>query len=144
MFVTVLSRLEGIDAAQNTGSSFLDVDEGQWYTAAVLWASRNGIVQGTGEGLFDPNGNVTREQMAAIMHRYATYRNIDTSNVDVSKFNAFTDNSKVSDWAADAVKWAADKGIINGMGDGTIEPQGTATRAQVAQIVKNYQEIING
>lgn len=138
MFVTVLSRIEGIDAAQYTGSDFSDVSEGQWYSAAVQWASRGGIVQGTGEGVFDPDGKVTREQMAAIMYRYAKFKNMDISGADAAKFNGFTDKSGVSAWAEEALIWATDTGIINGMGDGTLAPGNGSTRAQVAQIVKNY------
>ena len=142
MFVTVLSRLEGIDASKYTGTDFTDVNTGQWYSSAIQWASKNNIVGGIGDGKFDPNGNVSREQMATIMYRYANYKNISTSNVDATKFNAFSDSGSVSSWAVDAVKWAVDKGIINGMGDGTIAPQGISTRAQVAQIVKNYTDKI--
>ena len=141
MFVTVLSRLEGINASQYSGSSFSDVSAGQWYSEAIQWASQNNIVGGIGDGKFDPNGSVSREQMAAIMYRYANYKNNNTSNVDASKFNAFSDKGSVSDWAVEAMKWATDKGIINGMGDNTLAPQGTSTRAQVAQLFLNYQSI---
>jgi hypothetical protein len=140
MFVTVLSRMEGIDVSQYTGSDFSDVSTGQWYSAAIQWAAKNNIVGGVGDGLFDPNGNVSREQMAAIMYRYANYKGMDSSGVDSSKYEAFIDKGSVSDWAVDAMKWMTGKGIINGMGDNTIAPQSSSTRAQVAQIVKNYSE----
>ncbi len=139
MFVTVLSRMEGMDAAQYSGSDFTDVETGQWYTAAIQWASRNGIVLGVGEQQFDPNGEVTREQMAAIMYRYAQYKKIDTTKADASKFGSFSDKDSVSDWAVEAMTWATGVGIINGTDTG-IEPQANSTRAQVAQIVKNYTE----
>ncbi len=142
MFVTVLSRLEGIDAAQYSGSDFTDVETGQWYTAAIQWASQNGIVLGIGEQQFDPNGEVTREQMAAIMYRYAQYKKIDTTKADASKFGTFSDKDSVSDWAVEAMTWATGTGIINGT-DAGIEPQANSTRAQVAQIVKNYTEKVS-
>jgi hypothetical protein len=129
-----------IDAAQYSGTSFSDVEAGQWYSAAVEWASQNGIVLGVGGGRFDPEGQVTREQMAAILYRYADYRKIDTSGADTSKFDTFTDKALVSDWAKDAMIWATSSEIINGMGDSTLAPQNSATRAQVAQIVKNYNQ----
>lgn len=142
MFVTVLSRIEGISADQYPGSDFTDVPEGQWYSAAVQWASRNQIVQGTGEGRFDPDASVTREQMAAIMYRYASYKNMDTSSAKSDKYNAFTDKDQVSGWAEEALIWAADSGIINGMGDGTLAPGNGSTRAQVAQVIMNFDKII--
>ncbi|MBR2736396.1 MAG: S-layer homology domain-containing protein, partial [Firmicutes bacterium] len=140
MFVTVLSRMEGIDAGSYTGSDFSDVETGKWFSAPIQWASQNGIVLGIGEGKFNPDGKVTREQMAAIMYRYANYKKIDTSGVDAEKYNAFKDKDDVSGYAVEAVKWAVSAGIINGMGDNTIAPKKDSTRAQVAQIVKNYDE----
>ncbi len=142
MFVTVLSRMEGIDAAQYSGSSFTDVAAGQWYSAAIEWASQNGIVLGVGDDRFDPDAQVTREQMAAIMYRYANYQKIDTSGGDTSKFDTFTDKALVSDWAKDAMIWTTSSEIIHGMGDGTLAPQSSSTRAQVAQIVMNYGQKI--
>lgn len=140
MFVTVLSRMEGIDGAQYSGSSFTDVEAGQWYSAAIEWASRNGIVLGAGDGRFAPDSRVTREQMAVIMYRYADFRKFGTSAADESAFEAFTDKELVSGWAKDAMIWAASEGLINGMGDNTLAPQAQSTRAQVAQIVMNYDK----
>lgn len=142
MFVTVLSRMEGIDAADYTDSSFDDVETGCWYSAAVRWASEKGIVLGISENEFDPEGKVTREQMATIMYRYAKYKGIDVSDVNSTKYNSFSDTGDVSDWAVEALTWAADRGIINGMGNGTIAPQNPSTRVQVAQIIKNYTDAI--
>ena len=137
MFVTVLSRIEGINESQYSGSSFSDVPTGEWLSAAIQWASQNSVVTGIGDNLFDPNGDVTCEQMAAIMYRYANFKGINTSGVDTSKFDVFTDRGTVSDWAVEAMTWATAMGIINGMGDNTLAPQETATRAQVAQIINN-------
>lgn len=143
MFATVISRLEGIDAGRYTGTSFSDVATGQWYSAAVEWASQNGIVLGTGDGKFHPDGEVTREQMATIMYRYANFKKIDTSDVDAAKFAAFSDNGSVSAWAVSGMCWATSKEIIRGVGNSLLAPGSNATRAQVAQIVKNYSEKIS-
>lgn len=142
MFVTVLSRMEGISASEYTGSDFSDVETGKWYSEAIQWASRKEIVRGVGGGKFNPDGNVTREQMAVILYNYAKYRGIDTSGVDASKFGSFTDKDRVSEWAVDAMTWATSAGIINGMGNNTLAPSESSTRAQVAQIIKNYNDKI--
>jgi hypothetical protein len=83
---------------------------------------------------------VTREQMAVILYNYAKFKGIDTSAADASKFGAFTDKASVSSWAVDAMTWATSIGIINGMGDNTLAPKDSSTRAQVAQIIKNYTD----
>lgn len=142
MFVTVLSRMEGIDSSLYKDSDFSDVETGKWYSEAIQWASRKGIVKGVGGGKFLPDGEVTREQMAVILYNYAKYRGVDTSGGDDSKFSAFTDKDTVSGWAADAMIWATSAGIINGMGDHTLAPQKSSTRSQVAQIIKNYKDIV--
>lgn len=138
MFVTVLGRMAGVSQEEYAGSDFSDVPEGQWYSAYVKWASEKNIVNGTGNGRFEPNGNVTREQMAAIMYRYAGFegRNRDA---DPSRFRSFPDTDQVSGYAEAAMIWAVDRGIINGTGNG-LEPAAYASRAQVAQIVINYSE----
>lgn len=141
MFVTVLGRLEGIDISKYTSSSFSDVETGKWYSAYIQWASENDIVNGIGGGKFNPDGEVTREQMAAIKYRYAQFKNIDVANSDSTAFESFADNASVSAYAKDAMIWATANGIINGTGSG-LEPKNDATRAQVAQIIKNYAEKI--
>lgn len=135
-FVTVLGRIAGIDQSQYTGSDFLDVPEGKWYSACVKWASENDIVNGIGGGLFNPDGQVTREQMAAIMYRYAAFCGLDMQ-ADDTKYLSFGDRDQVSAYARTAMIWAVDRGLINGTGEG-LEPRAQATRAQVAQIVVNY------
>jgi hypothetical protein len=138
MFVAVLFRMDGADSSGYTKQVFDDVAAGQWYSSAVEWASENGIVSGIGDGRFDPDGEITREQMAAVMYRYAKYRGIDTSVTDTSVFNTFTDSGTVSDWAKEPMTWAAGTGLINGMGNGRLEPLGNSTRAQVAQVIMNF------
>ena len=139
MLVTVLWRYEGQPKVdQNT---FADVNEkdGSWYIDAVAWAAANGVVNGVGNNRFDPNGKITREQMAALLFRYAQKKGIDTSKRgDLSNF---PDANKISAYAKEAVSWAVGEGIINGS-DGKLLPQGNATRAQVATILMRYIENI--
>ena len=141
MLVTILYRLEGEPELEGTGTiRFSDVEDDAWYAKGVYWAAEKGIVNGDGEGNFMPNDPVTREQMAAIFHRYAGYKGYDvTAQGDLS---AFTDADSVSDWAREPLVWAVDKGLINGMGDGTVNPRGTATRAQTAAILMRFCETV--
>ena len=106
------------------------------------WASENGIVLGYDSETFGPMDPVTREQMAAILYRYAKYTGEDVTAVDATKFHAFTDSDQVSDYAKAPMIWATDKGLINGMGDGTLAPRETSTRAQVAQLIMNYDQTL--
>ena len=141
MFVTVLGRLAKVDTSKYSGDSFTDVEKGSWYDPYVQWASENGIVNGVSDGVFRPNGQITREQMAAILYRFAKFSGIDTAVSDESAFLAFPDNASVSSYARESMIWAVSVGIINGTGTG-LSPQNNATRAQVAQIMKNYAEKI--
>lgn len=141
MLVTILYRMEGEPEYENTGTiRFTDVNDDAWYAKGVYWAAENGIVKGVGDGRYLPEDPVTREQMAAIFHRYAGYKGYDvTAQGDLS---AFTDAASVGDWAREALIWAVDKGLINGMGDGTVNPRGTATRAQTAAILMRFCETV--
>ena len=121
-----------------TGSNpFNDVPAGQWYTDAVVWAAANDIVNGY-NGSFQPNASITREQMAAILYRYAQYKGYDTSAK--GSLDTFTDGSATSGWAVEAMTWAVGEGILSGKGNGKLDPTGTATRAEVAQIMMNFLE----
>ncbi len=135
MFVTVLGRIEGIDSALYASSDFSDVNAEAYYGPAVKWASDNGIVTGAGNGLFNPSGLITREQMALMLYNYVKFKGGDIS-CDSGRFDSFSDSADVHSWAADAVKWASDREIINGS-NGMLNPSGTASRAQVAQIIMN-------
>ena len=141
MLVTILYRLEGEPELEGTGTiRFSDVEDDAWYAKGVYWAAENGIVKGVGDGRYLPEDPVTREQMAAIFHRYAGYKGYDvTAQGDLS---AFTDAASVGDWAREALIWAVDKELINGMGDGTVNPRGTATRAQTAAILMRFCETV--
>ncbi len=144
MLVTVLWRMDGMPASGN-GGAFSDVADGRYYTAAVAWAAENGIVNGIGNKQFDPDGNITREQIAVILFRYAAYKNCDTTGaVDLSKFS---DSDKISPWAKQALAWANAEELINGMQSGEqklLDPQGNATRAQAAAILMRYVQNITG
>ena len=131
MLVTVLYRLEG-EPTVTGRSSFTDVRSGAYYEKAVIWAAAKGIVTGTDSTSFSPDAKVTREQLAAILYRYAQYRKLDT---DASaKLNSFTDADSVSAYASEALGWAVSEGLINGA-SGKLMPKGDATRAQVATIL---------
>ena len=135
MIVTILHRLEGTPAA--AGSAFTDVPAGQYYAQAVGWASSVGVVNGYGDGTFQPDAPITREQMAAILCRYAQYKGVDVSRrADLTRF---PDSAKVSPYAAEPMGWAVESGLITGM-DGQLAPGGSATRAQVATILMRLCE----
>ena len=139
MLVTVLWRFAG--SPKEGTNTFTDVPNGKWYTDAVAWAAAKGVVGGVGNGRFDPNGNVTREQMAAILFRYA-----DATSVNTEKrgdFAAFADADKAGKWAKDALSWAVAENIIGGSkenGKLFLDPKGNATRAQVAAILMRFIE----
>lgn len=136
MIVTILHRLEGTPAS--VGAAFPDVAAGQYYTDAVAWASANGIVTGYGSGRFGPNDSITREQMSAILYRYAGYKSYSTSiSGDLS---AFSDQVSISDYAREPMRWAVGSGLITGMGDGRVAPLGNGTRAQIAAILMRFCE----
>ena len=137
MIVTILYRLEGSPAV--TGKhGFNDVKTGSWYDNAVAWAAANGIVTGYSDAEFGPSNNITREQMAAIMHRYANYKKYNTSKA--GDLNAFSDKASVSSYAAESMSWAVGSGIISGKGGGNLVPRAGATRAEAAAILQRFCE----
>ena len=137
--VTVLYRLEG-EPATRSSNSFSDVSAGgQYYSSAVAWAAINNIVNGYEDGRFGPNDNVTREQIAAILYRYATYKGYDTENA--GSIANFSDAAKVSSWANTAISWAVGEELMNG-DNGALRPQGNATRAEIAALLMRFCENI--
>ena len=136
MLVTVLYRLEG-EPVGTGSSSFSDVSSGSYYEKAVAWAAANGIVTGTGSTSFSPDAKVTREQLAAILYRYAQYKKLDTDAG--AKLDSFSDAGNVSGYASEALSWAVSEGLINGA-SGRLMPKGDATRAQVAAILHRFVE----
>lgn len=133
MVVTILHRMEGSPAA--LPAAFTDVDAGQYYAGPVAWASGGGIVTGYPDNTFRPQVSITREQMAAILYRYAGYRGLQVS--PTGDLSAFPDAGTVSAYAVDAMRWAVAAGLINGE-NGRLNPGGDATRAQVAAIFQRF------
>ena len=132
--VTLLYRME--NQPQAPANTFADVLSGAWYESAVAWASANGVVLGVGEGLFAPDADITREQIAVILYKYTKLKGGDVSKT--ADLTAFTDAADVSDWAKDALSWAVAEGLIQGMGENTVAPTATANRAQIAAILTRY------
>ncbi len=139
MLVTVLHRLSG--AYKPEGScAFSDIPVGEWYSDAVTWASENGIVNGISNSLFAPDEDITREQLATILFRYAEKMGYDISQrADLSQFADATD---ASDWAIDAISWANASGIVNGTSNTSLSPLGIATRSEVATMLMRFCENI--
>ena len=137
MIVTVLYRLENEPSA--AAASFTDVVSGQYYTDAVAWANANGIVTGYGNGKFGPNDVVTREQLAAILYRYAQYKKYDVSVGEDTNILSYADAQSVSAYAIPAMQWAGGADIVNGS-NGKLNPQNNATRAEVAAMLMRYCE----
>lgn len=133
MLAVVLHNLESNPTQALTGA-FTDVDNSQWYAEGVAWAEARGIIGGYGNGQFGPNDNITREQLAVMLWRYAG------SPAATDRELHFADAHRASDWALEALRWATEKGIINGKGGGILDPTGQATRAETAQMLKNYME----
>lgn len=135
MVVTILYGLEGKPEV-TAENKFTDVSEDQYYCNAVIWAYENGIVKGMGENVFAPNDNITRQQLATIMLQYAKFQGADVSKT--TSLAAYKDADQVSAWAVEGMEWAVANGIISGKGDGILDAQGTATRAECAQIIYNF------
>lgn len=135
MLVTILYRLAGSPAVDG-GSVFTDVASGDWYANGVAWASVNGIVTGYGDGRFGPNDPITREQMAAILYRYAGFAGQSTTGQ--ADLSGYTDAGQVSPYAAEPMGWAVDQGLITGVSADALAPGGSATRAQVATILMRF------
>lgn len=135
MFVTVLYRMAG--GAEASGESFPDVARGSWYEQAAIWAARAGIVKGSG-GCFLPEREITREQLATMLARYAKYQALALPD---SENQQFADDAAISDWAKDAVYRMRRAGLLAGKGENLFEPKAQATRAEVAQLVKNLAEL---
>lgn len=138
MMATVLWRLEGEQDAEVTGA-FSDVAEGAWYAGGVAWASRHGIVEGY-DGRFTPNSDVTREQLATMLWRYAKDLGMDVTASD--DLDGFTDGDTVSSYASDAAKWAVGTGLIRGKDGGRLDPTGNATRAEVATVLERVIRMV--
>lgn len=133
MIVTILYRMENEPSA--SFNKFGDVNADEWYGAAVAWASENGIVNGVSENEFAPNDNLTREQMAAIIYRYIIFKGGDTSVGENADINSYADAENISDYAVEAIRYAVASGLMKGDSETTLNPGGTATRAETATII---------
>lgn len=144
MIVTILYRLAGSpDMPEgNWGYPYADVDASAYYSTPVYWARENDLVTGYSDTQFGPNDPITREQMAAILYRYADYLGLDTDTGFMQdKYYDFEDYQTVSRYATNAMSWCVNHGVINGS-NGKLNPQGTATRAEVAQILMNAESVL--
>lgn len=134
--VTVLYRMAG--EPEVTGENpFTDVPDGQWYTDAVLWAAENNITDGTSETTFSPNNPLTREQMATFLYRFADFETEEPIEI-TGDLSGYTDADLVADYAVDAMTWAVGEGVISGIGNNTLAPDNTASRAQMATVLTRY------
>lgn len=140
MFVTVLGRKAGVDKNIYSTCRFTDVKKSEYYAPYAEWAATYGIVSGTSATEFSPNKAVTREQMAVILYHYAKATENDVGFA-ADTYERFPDAGKVSNWAKEAFQWATSKGIINGS-NGKLDPSGTATRAQVAQVFLSAKDVL--
>ena len=141
MFVTVLYRMEKEPQAQ--ASPFSDIANGSYYEKAVAWANANGIVKGVSDAEFAPDESITREQMAAMIYRYAAYKKMDLSAGESTNILSYADYSDISDYAVSAMRYAAGSGIINGMTADTLSPKGISTRAQAAAVFMRVFNLFN-
>ncbi|MFQ8638112.1 MAG: InlB B-repeat-containing protein [Acutalibacteraceae bacterium] len=137
MMAAIIWRMEGSPKAEYSGT-LKDVPKDSYYAEAVKWTMQQGIFSGYGGGLFGPDDPITRQQLAAIFYNYAKYKGYDLTPTD--SLSGFTDGDKVAGWAQDAMKWAVGSGLMNGKGDGILDPQGTATRAEIAAMLHRFIE----
>ncbi len=140
MFVTVLGRFAGIDVSKYTGSSFSDVKAGRWSAPYIQWAAKNGIVSGYSDSTFRGTKGITRQEMCSIVKRYIDRYSVTLEQVNAEK--SFTDSHLIAPWARDAVSFCQTRGIVSGDSLGAFNPKNTATRAEVAVIISNLDNII--
>ncbi|MDO5650375.1 MAG: S-layer homology domain-containing protein, partial [Gallicola sp.] len=139
MVVTVLYIMEGSPNVSGV-SKFNDVGDNEWFSDGVIWASENEIAQGISEDEFSPNSQVTREQLVTFLYRYAQYKNLNVDGRGIP--DTFQDKNNVSGWAAVAMAWAIGQEIVKGNDLGNINPQGEATRAEIATIIQRFHSLI--
>lgn len=140
MLVTVLYRMS--EANETEKSTFLDVDENMYYSIPIAWANKNEIVKGVGDNKFNPDANITRQDLVTILYRFASSQGIDTTLYDDTDLDYFIDKEDVSEYALDAMKWAVSQSIINGRNENQIVPKETATRAETATLIQRIDFLI--
>ena len=138
MMATVLWAMEGSPVV-NYAMTYTDVSGGAWYAEAVRWATSEGVVSGVGDNRFDPDAPITREQMAVMLYAYAAHKGYDTDH-NSAEARTFHDYDAISGWALTAMEWAVDAGLIGGKPGNILDPAGTATRAEVATILRNFHQ----
>ena len=136
MMATILWRMEG-SPAPTAEARFTDVRYGQWYSEAVAWTAQSGVYTGYADGSFRPNDSITREQLAAILYRYAKYKGVDVSVGEDTNILSYADAAEISDYAFPAMQWACGAGVMQGS-NGNLLPRGRATRAQIAAMLHRY------
>ena len=136
-FASIVHRMAGEEEVTFT-PDFPDVAEGDWFMQPVLWAKANKVVSGYGNGSFGPNDDIIREQIAIMLHNYATYKGYDTTAQE--ELDGFVDGDQVSSWAVPAMKWAVANGIISGTSEGELKPHADASRAECAAMIMNFME----
>ena len=137
MMATILWRMEGSPAPKGK-NSFTDVEAGKWYADAITWTAENGIFAGYGKDKFGPDDPITREQLAAIFYRYADYKGYDLTVKE--NLDKFKDADKITDYAKTAMQWAVGNGLVKGKSGNLLDPQGTATRAEIAAMLHRFIE----
>ena len=136
MIVTILHRLE--NSPTSLKSSFADVADSQYCYSAVAWACENGIVNGYGDGRFGPDDNITREQLATVLYRYACWKGLDVSADEAGDILSYQDADNISDYALEAVQWAYDTGLLQGRSQNELQPAASATRGEIAVILQRF------
>jgi len=137
MLVTVLSRMSG-ETISGFTNNFSDVPSTEWYAQSCAWGATNGIVSGIGNGIFEPLGVVTREQMAVLLYRYAVHYGLVGTAYDASTLSGYSDAGDISSWASEAMAWAVGNGLITGRSGGTLCPKASAARCEVATIITRF------
>ena len=139
MFVTILYRMENEPNVDISIIPFTEVESGSYYEKAVAWTNENGIIKGVSETEFAPNDTITREQMAAIIYRYAIFKGLDISTVNDT---SYADSADISDYAKEAVAFCTENGIMNGVGSGQFAPKSFATRAEITAVIERVMKIL--
>lgn len=142
MLVVVMYRMDGQPSVDGLSHNFQDVPKDAWYEDALIWACNNGVINGVTASTFDPNSNITRQQMAAILYRYAQLREYNVS--DTADLSEFKDYDTVGKFAQPAMSWAVANGLVQGYTDGTLKPKDSATRAQLAAILMRFMKNVVG
>jgi len=142
MMITVLYRAEG-EPEMKDAQWFEDVEKGQWYSDAVAWGAFNGIIVGYGDGNFCPDDYILREQIAAIMHRYAKYKGYDVSVGENTNILSYEDFDGISEYAVASMQWAVGSGVIKGRTESTLNPEAYATRVEIAAMLHRFIETNN-